>query len=397
MKKIYSLALTIAFAAGVKAQGLPMNSKPAEKFRLSKEEVLGQRARGTSAVDRAQSFYMDHSTANFDDDFYIWRMCSNYTSIDTALNFIGLSLNYIGGYTYPNDPAGTVCDSSLFGFTSSYPMDIGIRIDTIFTSISHENNSGNYDKITMQIVKLTNQNALVSATGVTTVLWEQTDSSNVSLSGSGNWLGTGAGVVLSYTPQPTFMGASPGTKLGLIFKYEDPSKSDTLGMIAGCMKDPLDATKALKSTIPTSYMRLPPNVGSISKNTNVGYGTFTPGVGFSGGYYFAQNWGMWAHVTVGTDVDGFNENSAKGFRVLESYPNPSNEVANVRYELGVQSNVTITVSDITGRVVYQTSSENQNPGEYKVSLGTENLSNGLYTYTLNANNASISKRFVVKH
>jgi hypothetical protein len=397
MKKIYSLALTIAFAAGVKAQGLPMNSKPAEKFRLSKEEVLGQRARGTSAVDRAQSFYMDHSTANFDDDFYIWRMCSNYTSIDTALNFIGLSLNYIGGYTDPNDPAGTVCDSSLFGFTSSYPMDIGIRIDTIFTSISHENNSGNYDKITMQIVKLTNQNALVSATGVTTVLWEQTDSSNVSLSGSGNWLGTGAGVVLSYTPQPTFMGASPGTKLGLIFKYEDPSKSDTLGMIAGCMKDPLDATKALKSTIPTSYMRLPPNVGSISKNTNVGYGTFTPGVGFSGGYYFAQNWGMWAHVTVGTDVDGFNENSAKGFRVLESYPNPSNEVANVRYELGVQSNVTITVSDITGRVVYQTSSENQNPGEYKVSLGTENLSNGLYTYTLNANNASISKRFVVKH
>lgn len=392
MKKIYTLALSLAFAAGVKAQGIP-NNKPSDSFRLSKEEVLGQRERGSSAVDRASSFYMDHSTANFDDDFFLWRMCTNYTSVDTALNFIGLSLNYIGGYTDPADPAGTVCDSSLFGFTSSYPIDIGIRIDTIFTQITHENNSGNYDKITMQIVKLTTQNAPASTAGATTVLWSQTDSSNVSLSGSGNWLGTGAAVVLSYTPQPTFMGASAGTKLGLVFKYEDPSKTDTLGMIAGYMKDPLDATKALKSTIQTSYMRYPPFINTVTKNANVGYGT---PVG-SGGWYFAQNWGMWAHVTVGTDVDGFNENSANGFRVLESYPNPSNEVTNVRYELGVQSNVTIVVTDVTGRVVSQTSSENQSAGEYKVSLGTENLSNGLYTYTINANKASISKRFIVKH
>jgi hypothetical protein len=164
-------------------------------------------------------------------------------------------------------------------------------------------------------------------------------------------------------------------------------------MIAGGMKDPLDPTETLQSTFRTSYMRYPPFINTVSRNSNIGYGT---PVG-SGGWFEAQNWGMWANVTVGTDVDGFNENSSKGFRVLEAYPNPSNNLTNVRYELGVQSNVTLIVTDVAGRVVYQTSSENQNPGEYKVSLGTDNLRNGIYTYTLNANNASISKRFVVSH
>ncbi len=390
MKKIYLLAVSIAFAASVKAQGLP---KPSESQRLSKEEVLGQRHHAAGAVDRSQSFYMDHSTANFDDAFFLWRMCSNYTAADTSLNFIGLSLNKIAGYTDPADPAGTICDSSLFGFTSSYPTDIGIRIDSIFTQITHENNSGNYDKITMQIVKLNAQGAPASTAGVSTVLWEQTDSSNVALSGSGNWLGTGAAVVLSYTPYPTFYGTSPGSTLGLVFKYEDASKTDTLGMIAGYVTDPLDATKALQSEIKTSYMRYPPYISNVTKNSSVGYGT---PVG-SGGWYFAQNWGMWAYVTVGTDVSGFGQNSANGFRVLESYPNPTNTVTNVRYALGVASDVTVVVTDITGKVVYKTAASQQGAGEYSISLGTENLSNGVYTYTLNANNAAVSKRFVVQH
>lgn len=392
MKKIYLLAVSIAFAGSIKAQSL--NEKPAERFRQNAEEVLSQRQRTAGPVNRAQSFYMDHSTANFDDGFFLWNMNSNYTSVDTALNFIGLSLNKIFGFTDPADPAGTICDSSLFGFTSSYPTDIGIRIDTIFAQLTHENNSGTYNKITMQVVKLTPQGAPAGVTGTPTqVLWEQTDSTNVSLSGSGNWLGAGAGFVMSWTPYPTFTGASAGTKLGLIFKYEDPTKQDSLGMTAGYAKDPLDPTKALKSTIQTSYMRYVPNIPNVTKNSNVGYGN---PVG-SGGWFEAQNWAMWVYATVGTDVSGFGENNANGFRVLESYPNPTNAATNVRYELGVASDVTVVVTDITGNVVYKTSTSQQGAGEYSISLGTDKLSNGVYTYTLNANNASVSKRFVVQH
>lgn len=154
MKKIYFLAISIAFAAGVKAQGL---QKPTERYRVSKDEVMNLKQHQSGPVNRAQSFYMDHSIANFDDAFYIINMNTNYTASDTGLNFVGLSLSKILGYTDPNDPSGTVCDSSLFGFNSSYPTNIGIRIDTIFAIIQHENNSGNYDKITMQVVKLNAQ------------------------------------------------------------------------------------------------------------------------------------------------------------------------------------------------------------------------------------------------
>ena len=83
--------------------------------------------------------------------------------------------------------------------------------------------------------------------------------------------------------------------------------------------------------------------------------------------------------------------------MLESYPNPTNTVTNVRYALGVASDVTVVVTDITGKVVYKTAASQQGAGEYSISLGTENLSNGVYTYTLNANNAAVSKRFVVQH
>jgi hypothetical protein len=393
MKKIYFLAISIAFAAGVKAQGL---QKPTERYRVSKDEVMNLKQHQSGPVNRAQSFYMDHSIANFDDAFYIINMNTNYTASDTGLNFVGLSLSKILGYTDPNDPSGTVCDSSLFGFNSSYPTNIGIRIDTIFAIIQHENNSGNYDKITMQVVKLNAQGAPAAAAGTATVLWEQTDSSNLSLSPSGSWLGTGSQVVLSYTPYPTFTGAAPGIKLGLVFKYEDPSKLDSLGLIAGSVTDPADAAKSLQSTIQTSYMRFVPNIPNVSKNANVGYGTLSGGV-FTGGYFRLQNWAMWAHVTVGTDVDGFGENAANGFRILEAYPNPTDNNTNVRYELGVTSDVSVVVTDIVGNVVSQTTNAQQTPGEYKVSLGTENLANGVYTYTVNANKASISKRFIVQH
>jgi hypothetical protein len=70
---------------------------------MSAEEVLGQRTHNGGPVNRAQSFYMDHSAANFDDQFFVWRMSSSYTATDTALNYIGLSLSHIGGFTDPAD------------------------------------------------------------------------------------------------------------------------------------------------------------------------------------------------------------------------------------------------------------------------------------------------------
>lgn len=388
MKRIYLITGLLAFSIAIKAQNIPL---PSERNKVSAEEVLGQR-KHHSGIDRAQSFYMDHSAANYDDGFYLWKMNSNYNSTDTALNFIGLSLSKIFGYTDPNDPTNSLCDSSTFGFTSSYPLNIGISVDTIYTKISHENNSGNYDKITMQIVQLTSQGAPAAASGAATVLWEQIDSTNVSLSPSGNWVGINASFVKKYFPLNGFIGVSPGSKLGLVFKYEDPTKTDTLGMIAGYVKDPLDPTKALQSTIKTSYMRNPPYINNVTKNSSLGYGN---PVG-SNGWYFAQNWAMWAYVTVGTDVLGYGNNKNEGFRILESYPNPSNTFRAVKYEIGVTSDVTLILNDINGKQLLLDTKFGQNAGQHTIDLDYLNLSNGIYTYTLVANGASVTKKFIIQ-
>ncbi len=392
MKKIYLLALTTVVALGAQAQSL--TTKPGDRYKMDANEVLNQRKHNAQNVSRQDwPFYMDHSTANYDDGFYVWRYNSLYTAADTGINFVGLSLNKVAGFTDPSDPSSSLVDSTTFGYATAYPSNIGIRVDTIFVQITHENNSGNYDYFNMQIVKLTGK-APASANGTPAmVYWEGKDSSNVSLSSGGNWLGNGAAVILSYTPQPDFMGAAPGTQIGVIFNYVDASKTDTLGVLAGYMKDPSDPNKAAKSEYRTSYMRYPPMIPNVTPNSNIGYGS---PVG-SSGWFEAQNWGIWAYVTVGTGVNGFNENSKNGFRILDSYPNPSSEVTQIRYQLGTTSNVSVVVTDIIGKVVYENQISNQQAGEHMLNLGTDQLKNGVYTYTFYANDASISKRFVVQH
>ena len=74
MKKIYFLAISIAFAAGVKAQGL---QKPSDRYRISREELMNLKQHQTGPVNRAQSFYMDHSVANYDDDSFIHQFSSD--------------------------------------------------------------------------------------------------------------------------------------------------------------------------------------------------------------------------------------------------------------------------------------------------------------------------------
>ncbi|MCC6251295.1 MAG: T9SS type A sorting domain-containing protein [Bacteroidia bacterium] len=391
MKKFYFFALTFAFAIGANAQSLI--TKPSDRYKLNAQEVLSQRSHH-GIMSRAQSFYMDHSVGNYDDGFYVWQFNSLYTNVDSSLNFAGLSLSKIAGFTDPADPSGSIVDSSYFGFMSSYPMDIGIIVDSIFAQITHENNSQSYDRFTFQVVELNAQGAPAGSNGVpTNVLWEVVDSTNVSLSSGGQWLGQGAAVVLAYATDNGLTKAGAGSKLGLIYKYEDPTKQDTSSILAGYMKDPANPNNALKSTLRTSYMRYPPMIPNVTLNSNVGYGS---PVG-SQGWFEAQNWGFWANVSVGTDIAGYQENPANGFRVIEAYPNPTNNVTNVSYRLGVTSDVSLVVTDIVGKVVYTDVQAQQTAGKHTISLNTENLNDGVYIYTFTANNASVSKKFVVKH
>jgi hypothetical protein len=392
MKKIYLLLGSIGlFLGSAQAQSIMPNRNAYGKISAAEVAAMKARSGGFENTGRATyDLYMDHSAANFDDDFFLWRYNSLYTTPDTALNYVGWFINKVGGYTDPADPINSFVDGATFGFTVDYPSNISMRVDSIFASISHENNSGLYDKLKMRIVQVSGAAPSLASP----ILWEQVDSANVSLSSGGNWVGTGAGYLLSYTPNFT---VPAGTKAAFHFIYEDGSKLDTLGIAAGYVKDPLSPDPndpwAKQSDYKTSYMRYPPFIPNITTNSNVGYGS---PVG-SQGWFYAQNWAIWAKVLL-TEVIGFNENSGtSGFTLLHSYPNPSSILTNVSFEVPVNCNATLTVTDLSGRIVSQQEMNDLQSGRHTVSLQTENLANGIYNYTLNANGWSATKPLVVNH
>ena len=57
--------------------------------------------------------------------------------------------------------------------------------------------------------------------------------------------------------------------------------------------------------------------------------------------------------------------------------------------------VRFEVVDIQGRVVESMDLGNKPAGEHKIEFSSSNMANGMYTYTLIANDVRISKRMMV--
>lgn len=103
----------------------------------------------------------------------------------------------------------------------------------------------------------------------------------------------------------------------------------------------------------------------------------------------AQN-GKW----VGLVPTGVNDlvNNAN----LNIYPNPSNTYVNLEFTLNTSSNVAISMTDITGKVVYNTQLNNL-VGEQGYVINTSNLVNGIYNLTLKTTEGSITKKVTIAH
>lgn len=63
---------------------------------------------------------------------------------------------------------------------------------------------------------------------------------------------------------------------------------------------------------------------------------------------------------------------------LSIYPNPATESATIQYSINQKDNISLTVMDMNGKVVYQQQLNNQNPGLKKQRIETDNLPKGTY-------------------
>jgi hypothetical protein len=78
-----------------------------------------------------------------------------------------------------------------------------------------------------------------------------------------------------------------------------------------------------------------------------------------------------------------------------NYPNPYNPTTTISYQIKETGNVRITVYDALGRKVKDLVNELKNPGRYEVRFDGNNLSSGIYFYTMNINNFTSTKKMIL--
>jgi hypothetical protein len=88
--------------------------------------------------------------------------------------------------------------------------------------------------------------------------------------------------------------------------------------------------------------------------------------------------------------------SPKSFRLYQNYPNPFNPTTIISYELGIKSEVNLSIYSVIGQKVATLASEKQNAGIYTVEWNASGYTSGIYLYRLQTNNGiSITKKLVL--
>lgn len=97
-----------------------------------------------------------------------------------------------------------------------------------------------------------------------------------------------------------------------------------------------------------------------------------------------------------TSVDEKNyANTPSTFALLQNYPNPFNPSTTIQYDVPKTSFVKISVYDILGTEVKILVSEEKNSGRYEITFDANNLSSGIYYYTISTGEFNQSKKMIL--
>jgi enterochelin esterase family protein len=118
-----------------------------------------------------------------------------------------------------------------------------------------------------------------------------------------------------------------------------------------------------------------------------------------------HSWGLW-RATLDNMLEYFfpalpsffdhdQNNFVSDFELYQNYPNPFNPSTVIRYQLSVNSHITLRVHDLLGREVATLVNEEKSAGIYKVSFDASQLPSGVYYYRLQAGDFSKTKKMIL--
>ncbi len=102
------------------------------------------------------------------------------------------------------------------------------------------------------------------------------------------------------------------------------------------------------------------------------------------------------YLTGAVILAGVNEPAHSNISfVSQNYPNPFNGTTSIDITLNKASDVTIEVSNLLGQTVSSTS-KNLTEGTHTVTLNADNLTSGIYFYTVRTANSAVTNKMIVK-
>ncbi len=112
--------------------------------------------------------------------------------------------------------------------------------------------------------------------------------------------------------------------------------------------------------------------------------------------YVIDHWGRTAFVfrKGASSVDDHNIGLFE-FSLEQNYPNPFNPSTLIRFNLPESGNVKLVVTDLLGREITTLVNEHLPAGRHTKSFTADNLSSGIYFYTLITDDAKVSKKMLL--
>jgi hypothetical protein len=117
--------------------------------------------------------------------------------------------------------------------------------------------------------------------------------------------------------------------------------------------------------------------------------------------FYKDETATWFYST-STSMVRMNFTDDSGVKEIENtfgltvYPNPAVAEANISFNLKNEATVSITVTDLAGKVVYANNLGGKSAGAHKVSMNTEAISTGVYMVNVIANGVASTQKLVIR-
>ncbi|MDZ4822451.1 MAG: T9SS type A sorting domain-containing protein [Flavobacteriales bacterium] len=126
----------------------------------------------------------------------------------------------------------------------------------------------------------------------------------------------------------------------------------------------------------------------------VNYGPF--GADNAINWFVSWNWTPSVRLNMDESVAIGKVAANGGIELFQNSPNPATATTNITYNLENASKVTLTIRDITGRVVSVLDQGSMPSGQHRIELSVVEMASGIYSYTLNAGAINLTKEMIVR-